>query len=60
MHMWESKLAYRKTRKGVDAYMGDKPQMCYQEIGLAHSNEHEICHSYHQTRWGTTNNTYDT
>ena len=26
MHMWESKQAYRKTRKGEDAYLGDKPQ----------------------------------
>ena len=47
MHMWESKHAYRNTKKGVDAYLGDKPQMCYQEIGLAHSNDHRICHTYH-------------
>ena len=24
--------------------------MRYHKIGLVHSNEHKICHSYHQTR----------
>ena len=31
----------------------------YHKIGLVHSNEHKVCHSYHQTE-RITNSTHDT
>ena len=31
----------------------------YYKMGLVYSNEHKICHSYHQTRGITTNSTRD-
>ena len=38
---------------------GQRATMHYQGRGLVHSNEYKICHSYHQTRWRTTNSMHD-
>ena len=44
-------ITYIKGDRSENGYVpGQQMAMRYHKMGLVHSNEHEICHSYHQTK----------
>ena len=53
------KICINKDQSESGCVPRQRAPMRYQERGLVHNNEYKICHSYHQTRWKTTNSMYN-
>ena len=50
MHIWVSEYAIEDNRSGSGCVPDQQTPTRYHKMGLVHSNEHKVYHSYHPTR----------
>ena len=50
MHIWVSEYAIEDNWSGSGCVPDQQTETRYHKMGLVHSNEHKVYHSYHQTR----------
>ena len=50
MHIWISEYAIEDNRSGSGCILDQQTTTRYHKMGLVHSNEHKVYHSYHPTR----------
>ena len=48
MHIWVSEYAIENNQSGSGCVPDKQTVTSYHKMGLVHSNEHKVCHSYHQ------------
>ena len=50
MHIWVSEYATEDDQSESGCVPDQQTATRYHKMGLVHSNEHKVYHSYHQTR----------
>ena len=53
------RICIETNQSGGGCVPDQQTATCYHKMGLVHSNKYKVCHSCHQTRWGTTNSTHN-